>query len=224
MPHETSSTKIFAFDAYGTLFDFNTVHRCADQLGERAGALRELWRSKQLQYFWERNMLGQYRPYEEITADALDVAMRILKIDSPGLKRRLLDLYGDLEAYPEVKAALETLKQQSCRLVIHTNATARLAAASVDSCGLGGLFDDIISIDDIGIYKPDPAAYRYLIHRTRASPEKIRFISSNGWDTHGAAHFGLKVIWVNRHSMPDDALPGKPYREVPNLRDIALVQ
>lgn len=224
MLHEASDSTIFAFDAYGTLFDFNTVHRCTDQLGERAVPLRELWRNKQLQYFWERNMLGQYRPYEEITADALDVAMRTLKIYEPSLKRRLLDLYGDLEAYPEVNTALASLKQQGRRLVIHTNATARLAAASVESCGLSHFFEDIISVDEIGIYKPHPAAYRHLLQRTGGSPAAIRFISSNGWDTHGAAHFGLKVIWVNRHGMPDDALPGRLYRQLPTLRDIALVQ
>ena len=223
MPQPTLDAKVYAFDAYGTLFDFNTVYRCADELGDKAAALRELWRNKQLQYFWARNMLGAYRSYEDITADALDVAMRILQIHEPGLKARLLSFYTDLEAYPDVKAALEALKQNGARLVIHTNASARFAAASVESCGLSGLFDDIISIEDIGIYKPDPAAYRYLVHRTGVEPAAICFISANGWDTHGAAHFGFKVIWVNRGAVPDDALPGKPYRELPSLDGIARV-
>lgn len=212
-----------AFDAYGTLFDFNTVHRCTDVLGDKASPLRELWRNKQLQYFWHRNMLGEYKSYEAVTADALDVALALLKIDTPGLRDRLIDLYGDLRPYPEVAAALQALKAKGLRLVIHTNASVALTKRAVSSCKLEELFDDIISIEDIGVYKPDPRAYQFLLDRIDTSRNEVCFVSSNGWDTHGAAHFGLPVAWVNRLAGPDDALPGEARFELSDLTDLPLL-
>jgi 2-haloacid dehalogenase len=211
--------RVCAFDAYGTLFDFNTAQRCADLLGDRVAALRELWRSKQLQYFWQRNMLGEYKPYDAVTADALDVALGILGIDTAGLRERLIDQYDGLTPFPDVRPALEALKRDGIRRVIHTNATVALTRRSIASSGLAELFDDIISIDDIGVYKPHPAAYRYLVERAGGDRDAICFISSNGWDVHGAAHFGLKTAWINRAGHPDDALPGRVLWELRSLSE-----
>lgn len=197
-----------AFDAYGTLFDFNTVHRLADELGDKATDLRDLWRAKQLQYFWQRNLVGDYLDFETVTAQALEVSLGILGMDRLGLKDRLLNLYEEFRPFPGVAGALDKVRAKGIRLVIHTNATPRIIAASLKSSGLSSLFDEIVSIDEIGLYKPHPAAYEHLVTRVNTPAEQICFVSSNGWDVHGAAHFGLHAAWINRSGLPDDTLPG----------------
>lgn len=201
--------RVFAFDVYGTLFGVNTAHLTTELVGEQAARLRELWRTKQLQYFWVRNLLGEYADFESVTADALEVALATLGIDDAELAKRLMARYGDFQAFPDVPNTLKQLKARGARLVVHTNGTSNLVAKSLRSSGLESFFDDVISIEEVERYKPHPDAYQLLSRRLDVAPRDVCFVSSNGWDVHGAAHFGFSAAWINRFNLPDDRLPGR---------------
>jgi 2-haloacid dehalogenase len=209
-----------AFDAYGTLFDFNTVERCRDRLGDKTDALRNLWRSTQLQYFWIHTLIGRHRNFEAVTTDALGFSMALLGIDDEPLKKRLMNLYREVQPYPDVLDMLRQLRAKGLKTAIHSNGTPDLLDAAVKSCGVQDLFDDVISIEDIGLYKPHPRAYQLAVDRLGLPAERICFISSNGWDVHGAAVFGFRVAWVNRDKRPLDILPGEIDYEIRSLAEL----
>jgi len=209
-----------AFDAYGTLFDFNTVERCRDRLGDKTDALRNLWRLTQLQYFWIHSLVGRHSNFETVTNDALNFAMASLGINDPSLKARLMDLYREFEPYPDVIEALGKLKKLGLKTAIHSNGTPNLLAAAVTSCRMQDLFDAVISIEEVGIYKPHPRAYQLALDHLGLPVERICFISSNGWDVRGAAVFGFRVAWVNRQKRPLDDLPGEIDYEIETLADL----
>lgn len=217
--------KVCAFDAYGTLFDFNPVAIEESIPSDRAAALRDLWRTKQLQYFWASTLQGAYRDFESLTADALDFAIEALHLDQPGLHDALMAQYARLRPYPEIAGTLGKLKSQGFRIVIHTNATMKIVTSSLVGAELTDFFDEIVSIDAVRHYKPHPVAYRYLVDRLNVQVNEIAFISSNGWDAFGAAQFGLSSIWVNRTNGPRERLSGRPtyvVSDVGSLPDILL--
>ena len=209
-----------AFDAYGTLFDFNTVERCREQVGDKADALRTLWRTTQLQYFWLRSLMGKHKDFEAVTGDALDFAMATLGIDDKFLRNRLMQLYLEFEPYPDVISTLGQLKEMGIRTAIHSNGTPDVLDSAVKSCGFESLFDDVISIETVGIFKPHPKAYQLAVDRLGLPAEGICFLSSNSWDVHGAATFGFRVVWVNRFGLQPDILPGEPDHVIKTLTDL----
>ena len=142
-----------AFDAYGTLFDFNTVERCRNRLGDQTDALRTLWRSTQLQYFWIHTLVDRHRDYEAVTLDALNFSLASLGIKDKSLKARLMDLYAEFQPYPDVVEMFERLKALGVKTAIHSNGTPRLLDAAVKSCRLERLLDEVISIEDVKVYK-----------------------------------------------------------------------
>jgi len=206
------------FDAYGTLFDVHSAAgRCRDMLGEKSNALSEAWRQKQLQYTWLRSLMEAHEDFWHVTGDALDYAMASVGLDDPAIRKRLMDLYLSLEAYGEVPTVLRRLKQAGLATAILSNGAPAMLEAAVQSAGIGGDLDHVLSIEDVGIYKPDPRVYQLAVNSIGVQPAEICFLSSNAWDAHGAAHFGFRVAWCNRFGQPPERLPGQPDVEIRDL-------
>lgn len=210
--------KACVFDAYGTLFDVASAAREARQeLGERWQAFSDLWRTKQLQYTWLRAAGGRHADFWQVTGDALDFALASFAIDDAGLRRRLMDLYLRLGAYPEVPAALAALKARGLTLAILSNGTPAMLAAAVTNAGLDGLFDAVLSVEEVGVYKPHPSVYRLAVDRLGVAAGEVCFLSSNGWDAYSAKAFGMRVLWCNRLGQPKERIPAEPDGEIRDL-------
>lgn len=206
------------FDAYGTLFDFNSAASAArDELGEDWQRLSDLWRLKQLQYTWLRGLAQHHADFRQVTDDALDFALASLKIERPGLRDRLMDLYLRLTTYPEVPAMLRELKGRGMKLAILSNGTPPMLAAVVRNSGLEDVFDAVLSVEEVGVYKPHPSVYRLAAERLQIAPARICFLSSNGWDAYSAKAFGFRVIWCNRFGQAAERIPDTPDGEIADL-------
>lgn len=196
------------FDAYGTLFDVHAaVARLRPEVGERADALSQLWRAKQLEYTWLRSLMGRHADFWQVTGDALDYALERTGGDA-ALRAPLMQAYLSLDAYPEVADVLPRLRASGRKLAILSNGAPAMLAAAVDNAGIGALLDAVLSVEEVGVYKPDPRVYRLAVERLGVQAEGIAFLSSNAWDVHGAAAFGLRPVWVNRVNAPAERLPG----------------
>lgn len=215
---DLSGIEACVFDAYGTLFDvFSVADGVRTAVGDKADAVTAMWRQKQLEYSWLRSLMGAHADFWQLTRDALDYALSAAGNDDPALRDRLLDLYLHLSPYPEVSTILGTLKKAGVRRAILSNGAPAMLDAAVASAGLGDLLDAVLSVEDVGIFKPAPAVYRLATDRFGCGPEDICFMSSNAWDAAGAAHFGFRVVWVNRFGQTRERLPGKPEREIASL-------
>lgn len=210
------------FDAYGTLFDFaSAAAGCADVLGDKAGPLTALWREKQLQYSWLRGLQGRYVPFWQVTGDALDFALETLDLPADGpLRERLMNLYRTLGTFPEVPGVLRALREAGFATAILSNGSPDMLASAVEGAGLAGAFDAVISVDEVGNFKPDPRVYQRAVDRLGVPAEAIAFQSSNAWDAHAASAFGMRVVWCNRYSQRRERLPGKPDHEVHSLAEL----
>jgi 2-haloacid dehalogenase len=209
------------FDAYGTLFDFNAAAaRCRNALGDQADPLSALWRTKQLQYTWLRSLMGRHVHFWQVTSDALDYAMATLGIEDEGLRERLLDWYRTLDAYPEVKAMLEALSGAGMKTAILSNGAPEMLASAVESVSLDDLLDAVLSVEDVGIYKPHASVYCLAVDRLGVDAERICFMSSNAWDANGAAAFGFRVVRINRFGQTAERLPGEPAAEIETLETL----
>lgn len=211
--------ELCVFDAYGTLFDFNSaVARHRASIGPRADALAEMWRSKQIQYTWLRNGMNAYAPFWQVTGEALDHCLKALAIDDPSAREKLMSAYLALDPFPEVPAMLERLGRAGVRAAILSNGNPAMLEPMVTVSGLGGRFEAVISVDAARVFKVDRRAYELVETRCGVTPGKVCFLSSNCWDAHGASHFGFRTVWINRAGAPDDNLPGSP---VAQLKDLA---
>jgi len=209
------------FDAYGTLFDFAAAARsCRDVLGDTFDKLTVLWRDKQLQYTWLRAAQGRHVDFWQVTGDALDFALDTLAIDQPGLRDRLMTLYLSLDAFSEVPDALRRLKAAGLKIAILSNGSPAMLEAVVRNARLDGLFDIVLSVEEVGVYKPDPRVYQLAVDRLGIPAASISFQSSNAWDAHAASAFGMKVVWCNRYGQRQERLPGKPDHEVKSLVEL----
>ncbi len=201
--------EVCVFDAYGTLFDFNSAvarHRAA--IGPKADALSEMWRSKQIQYTWLRNSMDAYAPFLQVTGEALDHCLAAQGITDKSIREKLLGSYLALDPFPEVPAMLDTLKRAGKRLAILSNGNPEMLDPMVEASGLADRFEAVLSVHANRVFKVDRRAYELVEARLGVKPGKACFLSSNCWDAHGAAHFGFNVVWVNRAQAPDDNLPG----------------
>lgn len=206
------------FDAYGTLFDVHSAAaRCRNELGQKADPLSEAWRQKQLQYTWLRSLMEAHADFWQVTGEALDYAMAAVELDDPAMRKRLMELYLELDAYPEVPAVLQRLKVTGLSTAVLSNGAPAMLDAAVRSAGLADCLDQVLSVEDVGIYKPDPRVYQLAVDRLGVKPAQICFMSSNAWDAFGASHFGFRVAWVNRFGQPPERLPGRPDAEIANL-------
>ncbi|HVJ42978.1 MAG TPA: haloacid dehalogenase type II [Dongiaceae bacterium] len=193
------------FDAYGTLFDVHApAAALTTRLGPVAGEISRLWRQKQLEYTWTLSLRGRYRPFEDLTAEALDYALQAHGLAGEfELRRQLLSDYRRLSLYREVPALLQQLHAGGIRLALLSNGDPDLLEALVSHAGIGGLLQPNISVAELGVYKPDQRLYRLgLNHLGIDDAARCAFVSSNAWDAGGAAQAGLRVFWVNRGQQP----------------------
>jgi 2-haloacid dehalogenase len=206
------------FDAYGTIFDFaSAAARCTDAFAGEAGRLTALWRDKQLQYSWLRAVQSRHADFWEVTGDALDFALETLGLTEPGLRERLMQLYLALDPFPEVPEMLRRLRAAGLWTAILSNGSAEMLSAAVENAGLVGLFDHVLSVELVGVYKPHPRVYRLACDRLSLDAGAILFISSNAWDVHAASAFGMRTVWCNRYGQRRERLPGRPNREIGSL-------
>lgn len=212
------------FDAYGTLFDVGAAAREAARdapaLAEAWPTLAADWRRKQLEYTWLRAVAGTHCDFWQVTQDGLDWALGAAGLEGESLRQRLLDLYWELGAYPEARAMLETVTGAGKATGILSNGSPAMLDAAVTSAGLSELLDAILSVEDVGVFKPAAAVYDLVGHHFRCTPSEVLFVSSNGWDAAHAAAYGFETVWVNRDGAPMDRLPGRPAHVVVDLSAI----
>ncbi len=212
------------FDAYGTLFDVNAAAaHCADELGDKWQPLAEVWRTKQLQYTWLRSLMQRHTPFWQVTTDALDYAMDTVGLADDDLRTRLLDLYMSLDAYAEVKDVLTALKDGGFKTAILSNGSPEMLNSAVENAGIAEVLDAVLSVEDVGIYKPDPSVYQMAVDHFDIAPAAVSFQSSNAWDAAAAATFGFRVVWVNRFGQARERLPDQPDIEVDSLSHLPAI-
>jgi 2-haloacid dehalogenase len=209
------------FDAYGTLFDFHSaVARGGAALGGKAQAVSQLWREKQIEYTWLRNLMGAYVDFWQVTGDGLDYALAAHGVDDRVLRDELMELYLNLDSYPEVAETLARLRAGGQTTALLSNGAPNMLLAATTSAGINGLLDTVLSVDEIGIYKPDPRIYQLAVNRLGVPAEQICYLSANAWDARGAAHFGFKVAWINRYGQVPERQAGKPAAMIETLADV----
>ena len=209
------------FDAYGTLFDVASAARhAAGDLGDAAAPLATLWRDKQLQYSWLRTVQGRHADFWQVTGDALDFALDAMGLAEPVRRDRLMQLYRELDAYPEAADTLQQLRAAGLATAILSNGAPDMLAAAVAHAGLVGMFDQVLSVEEVGVYKPHPSVYQLALDRLGFGAAEIAFVSSNGWDAWAAAAFGMRAVWCNRQGQPRERLPGAPSAEIRSLAEL----
>ena len=214
------NVKAIIFDAYGTLFDVNSAaEKCKDKIGDKWEGFANFWRTTQLEYTWLRSLMKRHKDFWQVTEDSLEKSMNAFKIDKT-MKNELLNLYKVLNTFPEVKDVLNKLKEKNYRLAILSNGTPALLNELVKSNNLDNIFDDIFSIEEVGIYKPDAKVYDMPIKKYKIQKEEVVFLSANTWDISGGGNYGYSSIWVNRNNSIFDNLDYKPKDEVKNLNQL----
>ena len=212
--------KAIIFDAYGTLFDVNSAaEKCKDKIGDKWESFANYWRTTQLEYTWLRSLMRRHKDFWTVTEESLDKSMKTFKIDS-SMKNELLNLYKVLSPYPEVKEVLKSLKAKEYKLAILSNGTPALLNDLIRSNNLDNIFDDLFSIEEVKIYKPDAKVYDIPIKKYQIKNEEIIFLSANTWDVSGGGNYGYNAIWVNRNNNIFDNLDYKPKNEVNNLTQL----
>ena len=212
--------KAIIFDAYGTLFDVNSAaEKCKEKIGDKWEDFANYWRITQLEYTWLRSLMNRHKDFWQVTEDSLNKSMKKFEIDQ-NMRSELLNLYKILSTYPEVKKTLEELKRKNFKLAILSNGTPDLLNQLVKSNSLEEFFDDIFSIETVGIYKPNVDVYNIPIKKYNILKNEVLFLSSNTWDVSGGGNFGYKSIWVNRNNNIFDNLDYSPEFELKNLKDL----
>lgn len=214
------------FDAYGTLFDVAAAARIAAAEPEHAvlkdtwPQIAQDWRLKQLQYTWLRAVADQHCDFWQVTQDGLDWALDAANLDAPETRERLLALYWELAAYPEVPTMLATLKQRGLKTGILSNGAPEMLDGAVSSAGLEELLDVTLSVESVGVFKPHEKVYDLVGAHFQCARDEVLFVSSNGWDAAGAAGYGFQTVWVNRASEPQDRLYAAPHHVLTDLTGI----
>jgi len=208
------------FDAYGTLFDVNSAAaKCKEKLGDKWENFANAWRTTQLEYTWLRSLMKKHENFWQITEDSLDHTIATFNINK-NMRKELLNLYKELSPYPEVEECLDTLKSKKIKIAILSNGTPDLLKGLVESNNIQSYFDNIISVEDVKIYKPDPKVYEIPIKKYNCKPENICFLSSNTWDVSGGGVFGYNAVWVNRFNKIFDKLGYNPQYIINNLSQL----
>ena len=212
--------KAIIFDAYGTLFDVNSAaEKCKDKIGNKWESFANYWRTTQLEYTWLRSLMKRHKDFWQVTEDSLDKSMKTFEIDS-SMRNELLDLYKILSPFKEVPEVLKLLKERDLKLAIISNGTPSLLGELVKSNKLDNLFDDLFSIEEVGIYKPDSKVYDMPINKYKIQKNEVAFLSANTWDVSGGGNYGYNSIWVNRNNKIFDNLDYKPQNEIKNLKEL----
>jgi len=212
--------KAIVFDAYGTLFDVNSAaEKCKGKIGDKWEGFANFWRTTQLEYTWLRSLMKRHKDFWQVTEDSLDKSMKTFSIDN-SMKNELLDLYKKLSPYSEVKGVLNSLKEKKYKLAILSNGTPALLNELVKSNNLENIFDDLFSVEEVRIYKPDSKVYDIPIKKYQIKADEIAFLSANTWDVSGGGNYGYNAIWVNRNKNIFDNLDYKPKNEVSDLTQL----
>ena len=212
--------KAIIFDAYGTLFDVNSAaEKCKDKIGNKWESFSNFWRTTQLEYTWLRSLMKRHKDFWQITEDSLDKSMKTFNIDS-SMKSELLNLYKVLSPFKEVPETLKILKERNFKLAILSNGTPSLLKQLVKSNYIDDLFDDLFSIEEVGIYKPDSRVYDLPIKKYKIDKSQIAFLSANTWDVSGGGNYGYQSIWLNRKNNIFDNLDYRPNNEIKNLKEL----
>ena len=212
--------KAIIFDAYGTLFDVNSAaEKCKDKIGDKWESFANYWRTTQLEYTWLRSLMNRHKDFWQVTEDSLDKSMKAFNID-PSMKDELLNLYKVLSPFKEVPEVLKSLKEKKFKLAVLSNGTPTLLKELVKSNNLDNVFDDLFSIEQVGIYKPDSKVYDMPIQKYSIEKNEVAFLSANTWDVSGGGNYGYQSIWVNRNNNIFDNLDYKPRLEIKNLKDL----
>ncbi len=209
--------KAIIFDAYGTLFDVNSAaEKCKDKIGDKWEGFANYWRTTQLEYTWLRSLMKRHKDFWQVTEDSLDKSMKTYQIDS-SMRKELLDLYKVLSTFEEVPKVLKSLKEKNYKLAILSNGTPNLLNELVKSNNLKNIFDDIFSIEEVGIYKPDSKVYDLPINQYQIQKNEVMFLSANTWDVSGGGNYGYNSIWVNRNNNIFDNLDYEPKHQIEDL-------
>ena len=212
--------KAIIFDAYGTLFDVNSAaEKCKDKIGNKWEGFANYWRTTQLEYTWLRSLMNRHKDFWQITEDSLDKSMKVFKIDS-SMRNELLDLYKILSTFPEVKEVLQNLKKKDYKLAILSNGTPTLLNELVASNNLDNIFDDIFSIEEVKVYKPNSKVYDIPVKKYQIQKNEVAYLSANTWDVSAGGNYGFNPAWVNRSNNIFDNLDYKPQNEISNLKDL----
>jgi 2-haloacid dehalogenase len=208
------------FDAYGTLYDVHSVlRRCESFFAGKGGQLTQLWRSKQLEYTWQRSLMKRYAPFSTVTREALAYACETLGLELTAERMEaLMAEYNMLSAYADVPKAFSSFK--GVKKAILSNGSPDMLEPLVAHSGLE--LDAVISADEARIFKPAPAVYELAVRKLGAAKDRIGFVSSNCWDALGAKSFGFTVFWINRGGAPVERLGFRPDRIVTRLDEILL--
>ena len=212
--------KAIIFDAYGTLFDVNSAaEKCKEKLGDKWEGFANYWRTTQLEYTWLRSLMRRHKDFWQITEDSLDKSMNFYNIDN-SMRSELLNLYKVLSPFTEVRDTLKKLKQSNYKLAILSNGTPDLLNELVISNQLKDIFDDIFSVEEAGIFKPDSKVYDLPINKYNIEKNEVLFLSANTWDVSGAGNYGYNTVWVNRNNNIFDKLDFEPKQQISNLSEL----
>ena len=214
------NVKAIIFDAYGTLFDVNSAaEKCKDKIGDKWERFANFWRTTQLEYTWLRSLMDRHKDFWQVTEDSLDKSMKVFDID-PSMRNELLNLYKVLSPFEEVPETLKTLKEKKFKLAILSNGTPSLLDELVKSNHLDNLFDDIFSIEQVGVYKPSSRVYDMPIKKYNINKSEVAFLSANTWDVSGGGNYGYQSIWVNRNNNIFDNLDFEPKYQITDLNKL----
>ena len=217
------NVKAIIFDAYGTLFDVNSAaEKCKDKIGDKWEPFANFWRTTQLEYTWLRSLMGRHKDFWQITEDSLEKSMKKFNINN-NMRNELLSLYKVLSTFSEVNETLQNLKRKNFKLAILSNGTPELLNHLVSTNNLENIFDDIFSIEEVKIYKPDSRVYDLPIKKFKFRKDEIVFLSANTWDVSGAGNYGFNSIWVNRSNNIFDSLDFKPKIEIKSLNELLSI-
>ena len=209
--------KAIIFDAYGTLFDVNSAaEKCKDKIGDKWEGFANYWRTTQLEYTWLRSLMKRHKDFWQVTEDSLDKSMKTYEIDS-SMRNELLNLYKILSPFKEVPEVLKSLKDKNLKIAILSNGTPSLLNELVMSNNLETIFDDIFSIEEVGVYKPDSKVYDIPIKKYNIKKNEVAFLSANTWDISGSGNYGYNSIWVNRNNNTFDNLDYLPKHQIKDL-------
>jgi 2-haloacid dehalogenase len=221
MTGNAMAVRACVFDAYGTLFDFaSAAARCTDVLGDRTAAVTAMWRDKQLQYSWLRGLQGRHADFWQVTGDALDFTLETLGIADPGVRDRLMGLYRTLGCFPEAPQVLRRVKDAGFITATLSNGSPPMLADAIAAARIGDLLDHVLSVEDVGVFKPHPSVYQLAVDRLGVPASAIVLLSSNAWDAHAASAFGMRVVWCNRYGQRPERLPGAPDRVIRSLAEL----
>jgi len=214
------NVKAIIFDAYGTLFDVNSAaEKCKGKIGDKWEGFANYWRTTQLEYTWLRSLMNRHKDFWQVTEDSLDKSMKAFKIDI-SMRSELLDLYKILSTFPEVKEVLNNLREKNYKLAILSNGTPALLNQLVKSNNLDDVFDDIFSIEEVGIFKPSSKVYDIPIKKYQIQKNDVVFLSANTWDISGGGNYGYNTVWLNRNNNTFDNLDYKPQNHIKDLSEL----